>query len=99
MNIIHCFIYNCVNFLEMIYTRIIPTRMIPTFVLDLFKCVHLTKVNGPLGRWTNHNHKQTVLKIKYANEDNCGISGISYTNNQLDDKQYIYFMGYDSIHK
>lgn len=28
-----------------------------------------------LGRWNIHNNTQTILKIKYANVDNCGISG------------------------
>jgi hypothetical protein len=59
----------------------------------------------PLGRWKIHNNTQTNLKIKYANEDNCGISGIQYKNtkkiqrnNESDDNQYIYSMGYESVH-
>ncbi len=67
-----------------------------TRVLELFKRVYLTQVNAHLGRWKSHNYKQTVLKIKYANEDNCGISGINYTNIpkketniDLDDNHYI----------
>ena len=82
--------------------------MNPTRVLDIFKRVYLTHVNVPLGRWKSHNHGQTILKIKYANEDNCGISGINYTNttqktqkqknNQSDDNEYIYIMGYESVH-
>ena len=70
-----------------------------------FKRVYLTQVNVPLGRWKIHNHIQTTLKIKYANEDNCGISGMNYknttqiqTNNELDDNKYIYIMGYESVH-
>ena len=79
--------------------------MNPTRILDIFKRVYLIQVNVPLGRWKIHNHRQTTLKIKYANEDNCGISGINYTNttqkqrnNELDDNEYIYIMGYESVH-
>lgn len=75
-----------------------------TRILNLFKRMHFTQGNLPLGRWKIHNNKQTSLKIKYANEDNCGISGIHYKNtkqiqtNNLDDMQYIYSMGYESVH-
>ena len=51
-----------------------------TRILDIFKRASLTHVKAPLGRWNIHNHKETTLKIKYANEDNCGISGNNYTN-------------------
>ena len=74
-------------------------------ILDIFKRMYFTLVNQPLGRWNiNNNYKQTMLKIKYANEDNCGISGNKYKNiknelkNELDDNQYIYMMGYESTH-
>ncbi len=74
-------------------------------ILDIFKRMYFTPVNQPLGRWNiNNNYKQTMLKIKYANEDNCGISGNKYKNiknelkNELDDNQYIYMMGYESTH-
>jgi len=73
-------------------------------ILDIFKHVSLAHIKAPLGRWNIHNHRETVLKIKYANEDNCGISGNNYKNtrqiqknNDFDDKQYIYVMGYDSL--
>ena len=78
-----------------------------TRIIDIFKRLYLSKANVPLGRWKNHNDIQTNLKIKYANEDNCGISGTNYTNtiqkqknNQLDDNdnEYIYIMGYESVH-
>ena len=77
-----------------------------TRILDIFKRASLAHVKAPLGRWKIHNHTQTTLKIKYANEDNCGISGMNYTitpkkqkNNQLDDNEYImYTMGYESVH-
>jgi hypothetical protein len=42
-----------------------------TRILDIFKRTFLTNIKPPLGRWKIHNHKQTILKIKYANEDNC----------------------------
>ena len=78
--------------------------MNPTRILDIFKRVSFTRVNVPLGRWKIHNNKQTGLKIKYANEDNCGISGINYKNtrqieinNGLYDDPYIYIMGYESL--
>ena len=63
-------------------------------ILETFKHVFSTQ-NKPqiLGRWNIHNHKETILKIKYANEDNCGISG----NINHDDNQYMYMMGYESI--
>ena len=75
-------------------------------ILDIFNCTFLINIKPPLGRWKIHNHKQTILKIKYANEDNCGISGMNYINilqkqrnNQLDDDEYImYVMGYESVH-
>ena len=83
----------------------IITIMNPTRILEIFKRVYLTQINVPLGRWKIHNHRQTILKIKYANEDNCGISGINYTNttqkqkdNELYDNEYIYLMGYESVH-
>lgn len=76
-----------------------------TRIPNLFKRIHFTQVNMPLGRWKIHNNTQTNLKIKYANEDNCGISGIQYKNtkkiqrnNESDDNQYIYSMGYESVH-
>jgi hypothetical protein len=73
-------------------------------ILDIFKHLSLTQNKPPsLGRWNIHNHRETMLKIKYANEDNCGISGNNYKNtkkinNMLDDNQYIYMMGYESTH-
>jgi len=71
-------------------------------ILYIFKHVFLTQNKSlTLGRWNIHNHRQTMLKIKYANEDNCGISGNNSKNtkkNVLDDNHYIYMMGYESIH-
>jgi hypothetical protein len=75
-----------------------------TRILDLFKRMYFKKINQPLGRWNIHNYKQTTLKIKYANEDNCGVSGNNFKNtaqpqknNQVDDYQLIYSMGYESL--
>ena len=73
-------------------------------ILDIFTHLSLTQNKPPsLGRGNIHNHRETMLKIKYANEDNCGISGNNYKNtkkinNMLDDNQYIYMMGYESTH-
>ncbi len=68
-------------------------------ILDIFKSLYF-KPDKKLGRWTNHTYKQTVLKIKYANEDNCGISGNNYIiKDNLQDNDYIYIMGYETVHK
>ncbi len=74
-------------------------------ILDIFKLTSSAHIKAPLGRWNIHNHKETTLKIKYANEDNCGISGNNYKNitqiqknYDIDDNQYIYSMGYESVH-
>ena len=65
-------------------------------IIGIFKGKSLSHVKTPLGRWNIHNHRETMLKIKYANEDNCGISGNNsknttkiQKNNVLDDNQYI----------
>ncbi len=75
-----------------------------TRILDIFKRKSLPHIKMPLGRW-NINNKETTLKIKYANEDNCGISGNNYKNiiqiqknYVIDDNEYIYNMGYESVH-
>lgn len=71
-------------------------------ILNIFKRMNFTPLSQPLGRWNNHNYTQTLLKIKYATEDNCGISGNDYKNTtqmqkkESDDNQYIYMMGYES---
>jgi hypothetical protein len=82
-------------------------------IIDLFKYACLKHVNPPLGRWNIHNYKQTALKIKYANEDNCGVSWNYHTNtsqiqqnnasNQSQDQDqdidniYIYMMGCETV--
>ena len=70
-------------------------------ILDKLKYVLMSQNKPPiLGRWNINNHRKTILKIKYANEDNCGISGNKSIKQQKDndDNQYIYMMGYDSVH-
>jgi len=74
-------------------------------ISDIFKHLYLAHATPSLGRWNTHNYIQTTLKIKYANEDNCGISGNIYKNttqieknNDFDDNHYIYIMGYESVH-
>jgi hypothetical protein len=83
--------------------------MSPTRIINIFKRIFSPHIETPLGRWKNHNYTKTTLKIKYANEDNCGLSSHNYTNitkihqnNDLDDdddEKYIYMMGYESAHK
>jgi len=76
-------------------------------IIGIFKGTSLPRVKPPLGRWNIHNYRETILKLKYATEDNCGISYHDYTNttqiqknNELDhDNRYIYMMGYESVHE
>jgi hypothetical protein len=68
-------------------------------IIEIFKRAPLYKT--PLGRWNIHNYSETTLKIKYATEDNCGISryhNYEQKNDLYDDKKYIYMMGYESVH-
>ena len=74
-------------------------------ILDVFKRTYLGHIKTPLGRWNTHNQKETTLKVKYANEDNCGVSGNNYKYKtqiekkyDFNDEQYIYSMGYESAH-
>ena len=76
-------------------------------IINIFKIPPLSQLRIPLGRWNIHNHKETIIKVKYATEDNCCISRLNYKNttqiqenNELDDdSKYIYMMGYESSHK
>jgi len=75
-------------------------------IISIFRCVYFPPVKMHLGRWNIHNDKETILKIQYATEDNCGISCYNYKNttqvkenNKLDDNKYIYMMGYESAHE
>ena len=66
-------------------------------LLALFKFsgqLKTSQVVTPLGRWNVHNPQETSLKIKYANEDNCGVSCLS---KDPYDKKYMYMMGYESV--
>ena len=69
-------------------------------ILDTVKQLYFKSDNRQLGRWHNHSYNQTVLKIKYANEDNCGISGntIIEKKKERDECEYIYIMGYETTH-
>ena len=56
-----------------------------------------------MGRWNIHNYNETTLKIKYATEDNCfqnykGIRQEEEKNELASDDEYIYRMGYESVH-
>ena len=58
---------------------------------NIFKRMYLSHPKINLGRWNIHNDSQTIIKIKYANEDNCGLSSNNenikqvHQNNKLDD--------------
>lgn len=74
-------------------------------IIGIFKGISRSHVKPTLGRWNIHNYRETILKLKYATEDNCGISYHNYKNitqtqknNELDDdNKYIYMMGYESL--
>ena len=42
----------------------------------------LSQANIHLGRWNILNHHKTVLKLKYATEDNCFMTYHTYDNAQ-----------------
>jgi hypothetical protein len=74
-------------------------------ILNRFKHIFLPNFEAPLGRWKIHNYKETTLKIKYANEDNCGISynntnikQIQENKELVDNEKYVFMMGYESVH-
>lgn len=77
------------------------------FIIQIFKRLTLPHVNPPLGRWNIQNYKETALKVKYANEDNCGVSchnfqnttQIQQNNESHKDDEYCYMMGYESVHR
>lgn len=75
--------------------------MIIKNIIRIFKNSAST-IKTPLGRWNIHNYKETSLKIKYANEDNCGVSCNNNIKNidivKSEDEEYIYAMGYESVH-
>ena len=74
-------------------------------IVSIFKT---SVLKTPLGRWNIHNYEETMLKVKYATEDNCGVS-YNYQNSKYNDKtkynvkdkyndKYIYMMAYESVH-
>ncbi len=65
-------------------------------VRSILSLLKRSEVKPPLGRWTVHNKRETSLKIKYANEDNCGVSCLSKISH---DDKYIYMMGFETAHK
>ena len=75
-------------------------------ILNRIKHVFLPQVAPPLGRWKIHNYKETSLKMKYANEDNCSSSYNNYKNikqipqnkDLVNNEKYIFMMGYESVH-
>ncbi len=68
-------------------------------IIGFLKGASLSHSKSPLGRWNIHNYKETMLKIKYATEDNCGFSYIKPNQMQKNDGlEYIYMMGYESVH-
>ena len=72
-------------------------------IIKILKHVLSSHVKTPLGRWNIHNHVETSLKIKYANEDNCGVSchnskNIIQQNNESEHDAHMYMMGYESAH-
>ena len=74
-------------------------------IIGRVKGAFLSHFKTPLGRWNIHSYRETMLKVKYATEDNCGFSYHNYTNitqiqknDELDhDNKYIYMMGYESV--
>jgi hypothetical protein len=75
-------------------------------IIQIFTRMSLPHVSPPLGRWNIQSYRETALKVKYANEDNCGISSHNYQkttqiqqNNESDEhNEYVYMMGYESVH-
>ena len=73
--------------------------------VGILKKIFHPDVTPLLGRWNRNNYKETSLKIKYANEDHCGVCSNSENtmeapnNNKADETEYIYLMGYESVHE
>lgn len=78
-------------------------------IIYVLKTAFRGPVRTPLGRWNVDNHKQTMLKIKYANEDHCGSCGDNNTSNTKssnynegdpfveNDDVYVYMMGVETV--
>jgi hypothetical protein len=78
----------------------ININMVFKTIVQIFKRLSLPHVNPPLGRWNIQNYRETALKVKYANEDNCGVSSAQIQQNNESDKdyEYVYMMGFESVH-
>jgi hypothetical protein len=70
------------------------------FIIQIFRRLSLPHINPPLGRWNIQSSRETALKVKYENEDNCGVSSaqIQQNNESNKDDEYLYMMGYESVH-
>jgi hypothetical protein len=45
-------------------------------------------IRPKLGRWFIENDKKTEIKIRYANEDHCGVCTVVETNHREEREQY-----------
>jgi hypothetical protein len=68
-----------------------------SYITRLFKKESFAKT--ALGRW-NINYKESMIKTKYATEDNCYLT-FNHTENKIKcqtntEDNYIFMMGYDS---
>ena len=73
-------------------------------IIYVLKTAFRGPVRTPLGRWNIDNHKQTMLKITYANEDHCGSCSdnkISYNNEGEafveNDDIYVHMLGVETV--
>ena len=73
-------------------------------IITVFKYCCKGKIKTPLGRWNLENHKQTKLKINYANEDHCGscaeyaglkrrLQSVKEKQQQKEEEFYKYMIG------
>lgn len=74
--------------------------MIINSIIRFFKN-EKTYVKPILGRWNTNNHRESMIKNKYATEDNCYISCNNYqnrlkNNNNDNNDTYIFMMEYES---
>jgi len=75
--------------------------MNPKHIIDVLRIAFHRQAKTPLGRWNIHSDAQTKLKIKYANEDNCGVSSSNYSGeikeSQESEELYMYMLGSESL--
>ena len=63
-----------INIFHSCFISLIKTMNVRS-IFGVFKRTPSLHVKMPLGRWNvSTNHNDTMLKIKYATEDNCGFS-------------------------